>query len=78
MAYYRYKLISKYRIGDNRSLIPYIEVNVPINCLSKIIIGPCQDSNNIVINIKKFLWTKGIDTKNIEIVTSEIPYRNRI
>lgn len=72
------KLISKYRIGDNRSLIPYIEVNVPINCLSKIIIGPCQDSNNIVINIKKFLWTKGIDTKNIEIVTSEIPYRSRI
>ena len=72
------KIIPKYRIGNNRTLIPYIEVNVPINCLSKIIIGPCQNSNNIVMTIKKFLLTKGIDTKNVEIVTSEIPYRNRI
>lgn len=74
----KHQTISKYRLGENHSLIPYIEVNVPINCLSKIIIGPCQNSDKAVMNIKKFLWTKCIKTDNIEIMPSTIPYRNRI
>lgn len=70
--------ISKYRLGENRSLIPYIEVNVPIDCLSKIIVGPCQNYDKIIMDIKKFLWTKGVKTENMNIIPSSIPYRNRI
>lgn len=74
----RIKDMPKFRIGRDGLPIPYIEVGIPLNCLQKIIIGPCQASSQAIIRIKKFLWTKGIDTKNIEFVTSEIPYRNRI
>nr|WP_296025965.1 DUF2971 domain-containing protein [uncultured Prevotella sp.] len=72
------KIISKFRIGRNGLPIPYIEVGIPLNCLQKIIIGPCLDSSEAITRIKKFLMTKGVDIENIEIITSQIPYRNRI
>lgn len=72
------KIISKFRIGRNGLPIPYIEVGIPLNCLQKIIIGPCLDFSEAITRIKKFLMTKGVDIENIEIITSQIPYRNRI
>ena len=72
------KIISKFRIGRNGLPIPYIEVGIPLNCLQKIIIGPCLESSEAVTRIKKFLLTKGVDIEHIDIITSQIPYRNRI
>ena len=34
----------KYRIGEGKTLIPYLEISVPVECLKKITIGPCQTS----------------------------------
>lgn len=72
------KIISKFRIGRNGLPIPYIEVGIPLTCLKKIIIGPCLASSEAITRIKKFLMTKGIDIENIDIIASQIPYRNRI
>ena len=72
------KIISKFRIGRNGLPIPYIEVGIPLNCLQKIIIGPCLESSEAITRIKKFLLTKGVDIEHIDIITSQIPYRNRI
>ena len=72
------KIISKFRIGRNGLPIPYIEVGIPLNCLQKIIIGPCLESSQAETRLKKYLLTKGDDIEHIDIITSQIPYRNRI
>lgn len=72
------KIIPNYRMGRNGLPVPYIEVGIPLNCLKKIIIGPCQASSEAAKKIKHFLWSKRIETDNIDIITSQIPYRNRI
>lgn len=72
------KIIPNYRMGRNGLPVPYIEEGIPLNCLKKIIIGPCQASSEAATKIKRFLWSKRIETDNIDIITSQIPYRNRI
>lgn len=67
--------MSEFRTVDGCKIIPYMKVNIPIDCLKRIIIGPCQASAEAVMNISSFLMTKGI---NIEVISSHIPYRNRI
>ena len=64
----------QYRLADDK-LIPYIKVNVPFECLNRIIVGPCQSSSEVVTRTKSFLLTKGI---NVEVTSSIIPYRSKL
>lgn len=64
----------KYRIVNERDLIPYLEVKISMDCLKRIVIGPCNSSKENAMNVKKYLLTKSI---NVDVVESEIPYRNR-
>lgn len=64
----------KYRIVNERDLIPYLEVKISMDCLKRIVIGPCNSSKEHAMNVKKYLLTKSI---NVDVVESEIPYRNR-
>lgn len=65
----------KFRQGADGFPIPYIEVGIPLNCLQKIIIGPCQASIENLKRVKTFLLSKNID---IPVINSIIPYRNKI
>lgn len=70
----KHQIKPQYRLADNKQ-VPYIKVNVPISCLKRIVVGPCQTSSEVIMRIKSFLWTKGMD---IEVVLSTIPYRSRL
>lgn len=70
----KHQIMPQYRLADNK-LIPYIKVNVPSNCLKRIVLGPCQTSSEVIMRIKSFLRTKGMD---IEVISSTIPYRGRL
>lgn len=70
----KHQIMPQYRLADNK-LVPYININIPIECLKRIIVGPCQSSSEVVMRIKSFLWTKCFDT---EVIISAIPYRNRL
>lgn len=56
------------------SLIPYVEVDIPISCIEKIIIGPTADAERMRISLEILMRSRSIGG-NIEIVSSEIPYR---
>ena len=66
--------IPKYRIVNDRDMIPYLEVKISIDCLRKIVIGPFISSKENAMNVKKYLRSKSID---VDVVESEVPYRNR-
>lgn len=70
----KHQIMPQYRLADNK-LVLYIKINIPIECLKRIIVGPCQSSSEVVMRIKSFLWTKCFDT---EVIISAIPYRNRL
>ena len=70
----KHQIMPQYRLADNK-LVPYIKINIPIECLKRIIVGPCLSSSEVVLRIKSFLWTKGM---NIEVILSTIPYRSRL
>lgn len=65
--------IIEYRMS-NGNIIPYIKVDVPINCLKKIIIGPCSNYNMVRMSLKLMMKTYGIP--DIDIAKSNVPYRN--
>lgn len=64
----------KFRLR-NSILTPYTDVDIPINALNRIVIGPTCDIRNLT-SIKLFLDSKGLYelSKNIDI--SNTPYRN--
>ena len=69
--------LPKYKMVDNKHLVPYMEVKILIDCIKKIVVGPCLSSKETVRNVKSYLLSKHLDIENIEVVESEIPYRNR-
>lgn len=69
--------LPKYKMVDNKHLVPYIEVKISIDCIKKIVIGPCVSSKETARNVKSYLLSKHLDIENINVVGSEIPYRNR-
>ena len=69
--------LPKYKMVDNKHLVPYMEVKILIDCIKKIVVGPCLSSKEIVRNVKSYLLSKHLDIENIKVVKSEIPYRNR-
>ena len=56
------------------SLIPYVEVDIPISCIEKIIIGPTADAERMQISLEILMRSRNIGS-NIKIVPSKIPYR---
>lgn len=69
--------LPKYKMVDNKHLVPYIKIKISIDCIKKIVVGPCLSSKETVRNVKNYLLSKHLDIENIEVVESEIPYRNR-
>lgn len=69
--------LPKYKMVDNKHLVPYMGVKILIDCIKKIVVGPCLSSKETVRNVKNYLLSKHLDIENIEVVESEIPYRNR-
>lgn len=65
----------KYRKVDGQ-LLPYREVRIPIECLKTIIIGPCLAPDVMVGRLATLSRSRLV--KKVEIVPSEIPYRNRL
>lgn len=64
----------KYRTS-NGYLIPYVEYQLPIDCITNIIIGPSLDQERLVAPLKKMLWQRGFDLSDLNIELSTIPYR---
>lgn len=64
----------RYRQNNRRS-IPYITYQIPIDCITKIIIGPSLDQENTNQTLTKLLWDKGFDLDLVKIEKSTIPYR---
>lgn len=64
----------KYQMKNDKLLKTYIEIKIAISCLKKIIVGPCQAYNSKMnaYMISNYLSKKGL---SIEVVESEIPYR---
>lgn len=57
----------------NKSIIPYIEVPLPIKYLKGIQLGPCCNYEMVEQSLRFLLDTCGL---NIDILSSDIPYRN--
>lgn len=55
------------------TLKPYIEYPIEITRLKRIVIGPCLNPETTKTQISQILRYKGV--KNVDIETSEIPYR---
>lgn len=60
---------------NNGRLIPYITYQIPIDCITKIIIGPSLDQETTNQTLTKLLWDKGFDLDLVKIEKSTIPYR---
>lgn len=54
--------------------VPYVEVEIPIDCIERIIIGPTLDAERMYFAVSTLLHSKNIDT-DIKIEVSTIPYR---
>lgn len=56
-------------------IIPYVTIQIPMNCVKGIIIGPTADPIRMKMSISMYLQSKGIDDTQIDISHSIIPYR---
>ena len=59
---------------SNSLIIPYVEVNIPFECVKKIIIGPTNDSERMSNSLFMLVNSKGCK-HGLEIEESKIPYR---
>lgn len=64
----------QFRVANN-ILTPYTVIQLPIESLESIIIGPDCDERNID-SLKVFFLSKGLDRIAGKIEQSEVPYRN--
>lgn len=59
----------------NGLLVPYLEIELPLDALKIIAIGPTADKNRQMMSIAKLLKEKGKDFDALTLYSSEIPYR---
>lgn len=59
---------------SNGLIIPYVEINIPVECIKKIIIGPTNDSERMRKSLFMLVNSKGCK-HGLEIEESKIPYR---
>lgn len=62
--------------NSNNLIIPYIERHINVNCLKRIVIGPCADKEKVRASLIMFLNDKieNLSNKNLRIDYSDIPY----
>jgi hypothetical protein len=85
-AYEQEKRLLKYYLEEsnqkvqfyekNNNIISYTEVQIPIDNLKEIIVGPCSDFQSISRSITQLLHSQELNPQDIKIVQSEVPYRN--
>lgn len=61
--------------NSNNLIIPYVERRFRVNCLKRIVIGPCADKEKIRTSLRMFLKDKIKNIKDFDIGYSNIPYR---
>lgn len=59
----------------NGMIVPYVEVAMPKDALKQIIVGPTLNSEITQISILHYLSLNGYDARNIDIKSSQVPYR---
>lgn len=64
----------KFRVYEN-ILIPYTIINIPIESLHSVILGPDCDIRNIN-SLRVFFLAKGLSDLASNIIESQVPYRN--
>lgn len=64
----------KYRVANN-VLIPYTTIEVPVEALESIVVGPDCDERNIN-SLRLFFLSKGLNRIAESIETSQVPFRN--
>ena len=62
----------RFRASEKGSLIPFVEIPIPVNSLQEIIVGPCVQPENIENGLLLALHASGLD---VPVSTSQIPYR---
>ena len=60
--------------NSNNMIIPYVERHISVNCLKRIVIGPCAEKEKMQASLTMFLKDKIEDIRSLDIVDSEIPY----
>lgn len=63
----------KYRMNKNGNIIPYIEIEIPIESIKEIILGPCANSDIIGNSLSLEMDSCGFG--RIPIIPSSLPYR---
>ena len=63
-----------FRQNVHGSIVPYIEVPIPIKYLIEIKIGPCSDYNSIKGSLLHMLKAYGVE-KRVKIISSSVSYR---
>ena len=58
---------------SNGLVVPYVEVDIPVESIKEIVIGPTLDAERMKLSIDLLLKTRGL--RQVEIKESSIPYR---
>lgn len=66
--------IIKYRMNRKGNIIPYVEIEIPINNIKEIIVGPCADYDMVENTLNLEMLSCGIN--KIPISSSKLPYRH--
>ena len=59
----------------NGMIIPYMEQQIPFECIENIIVGPTADFDRVRESILLLMNSKGIEWKEDKIIKSKVPYR---
>jgi len=62
-----------YRVNSRGSVIPYINIKLPVNCFKKLYIGPCCESSYQKEIVEKMLSNKGLE--HCKVIKSRVPYK---
>lgn len=62
--------------NSNNQIIPYIERHIGVNCLKRIVIGPCADKEKVRASLMMLLYDKieNLSKDTLRIDYSDIPY----
>lgn len=79
IAFYKNKETNIFtRLTGNQNIVHYVKVGLPISALSKIIVGPCANYNNVVDLLQNEASSCGIAkmAKPEFYLKSNVPFRN--
>ena len=79
IAFYKNKETNIFtRLTGNQNIVHYVKVGLPISALSKIIVGPCVNYNNVVDLLQNEASSCGIAkmAKPEFYLKSNVPFRN--